>query len=492
MIAVNADTSLVLQGQHLNRLSGNLSMDFARFRPLFLAAIATLAGASAEAGQAPSGLGDLVPGLLPAVVNIYSLKIVPQPDGQTSRVTAAASYKKESLGSGFIIDSAGVIVTNEHVIEHAYDISVTLQDNMTLKAQIIGASAVADVALLRVNAARPLPIVRLGDSQKLRIGDPVFAIGNPFGFGGSVSAGIVSALNRDIMLSPYDDYIQTDAAINHGNSGGPLFNSSGEVIGINTALYNPNGETGIGLGFAIPWNDANFVVQQLRQNGRVRAGYLGADLQQVTSDIAAAVGLPAIAGAIINELDPGGSADRAGLRQGDVILRANGRELKDARAVARAVAMAPIGAALALGVWRDNKEQTIPVTVAEWRGNEQQTAVQPVPRPPPPPDLGLQLSPITDAFRELYRLPADREGVLVTGVMPLSPADDRGLRAGDLILSVQMVQVKVPADVTQQFERMRQQGKQYVLVLMWGNNATKSIALPLSSGSSEPEQAAPY
>jgi serine protease Do len=492
MIAVNADTSLVLQGQHLNRLSGNLSMDFARFRPLFLAAIATLAGASAEAGQAPSGLGDLVPGLLPAVVNIYSMKIVPQPDGQTSRVTAAASYKKESLGSGFIIDSAGVIVTNEHVIEHAYDISVTLQDNMTLKAQIIGASVVADVALLRVNAARPLPIVRLGDSQKLRIGDPVFAIGNPFGFGGSVSAGIVSALNRDIMLSPYDDYIQTDAAINHGNSGGPLFNSSGEVIGINTALYNPNGEAGIGLGFAIPWNDANFVVQQLRQNGRVRAGYLGADLQQVTSDIAAAVGLPAIAGAIINELDPGGSADRAGLRQGDVILRANGRELKDARAVARAVAMAPIGAALALGVWRDNKEQTIPVTVAEWPGNEQQAAVQPVPRPPPPPDLGLQLSPITDAFRELYRLPADREGVLVTGVMPLSPADDRGLRAGDLILSVQMVQVKAPADVTQQFERMRQQGKQYVLVLMWGNNATKSIALPLSSGSSQPEQAAPY
>jgi serine protease Do len=240
MIAVNADTTCVLQGQHLNRLSGDRSMDFARFRPLFLAAIATLLGASAEAGQAPSGLGDLVPGLLPAVVNIYSMKIVPQPDGQTSRVTAVASHKKESLGSGFIIDSAGVIVTNEHVIEHAYDISVTLQDNMTLKAEIIGASAVADVALLRVNAARPLPIVRLGDSQKLRIGDPIFAIGNPFGFGGSVSAGIVSALNRDIMSSPYDDYIQTDAAINHGNSGGPLFNSSGEVIGINTALYNPN------------------------------------------------------------------------------------------------------------------------------------------------------------------------------------------------------------------------------------------------------------
>ncbi len=467
-------------------------MDFACFRPLFLAAIATLAGASAEAGQVPSGLGDFVPGLLPAVVNIYSMKIVPQPDGQTSRLTAAASRKKESLGSGFIIDSAGVIVTNEHVIEHAYDVSVTLQDNMTLKAQIIGASAVADVALLRVNAARPLPIVRLGDSQKLRIGDPVFAIGNPFGFGGSVSAGIVSALNRDIMLSPYDDYIQTDAAINHGNSGGPLFNSSGEVIGINTALYNPNGQAGIGLGFAIPWNDANFVVRQLRQNGRVRAGYLGAGLQQVTSDIAAAVGLPAIAGAIINDLDPGGPAARAGLRQGDVILRANGRELEDARAVARSVAMAPIGAALAIGVWRDNKEQTIPVTVAEWRGNEEQAVVQPVPRPPPPPDLGLQLSPITDAFRELYRLPPDRHGVLVTGVMPLSPADDRGLRVGDLILSVQMVQVKAPAEATQQFERMRQQGKQYVLVLIWSDNATKSVALPLSSGSSQSERAAPY
>jgi serine protease Do len=445
--------------------------------------VAVTAAVPARAGQAPPALGELAPALLPAVVNIYSMKIIADQDATSMQLADAPARRKQSVGSGFIIDSAGFIVTNEHIIEHAYDISVTLQDNTTLKAQIVGASALVDIALLRVNAGRPLPTVKLGDNRNLRVGDPVFAIGNPLGFGGSVSAGIVSALNRDIMLSPYDDYIQTDAAINHGNSGGPLFNANGEVVGINAALYAPTGETGsIGLGFAIPWDDANFVVQQLRKDGEVRAGYLGADLQQVTSDIASAVGLPAVIGAMVNTVEPGGPASRAGLRGGDVILGARGSELPDSRAVARAVAMTPIGEVLKLDIWRDARRQTIPVVVAEWPGDRQQTAIRSVPRPPMPPELGLQLSTIADAYRAYYRLPADLQGVLVTGVSPLTPADDRGLRTGDVIMSMQAAPVTSPADVLQHLASLRQDGRRYVLVLVWRGNATRTVALPLSEG----------
>lgn len=447
-----------------------------------LAAAAVSIAVAAEAGEAPPNLDDIVPALLPTVVNIYSMKITSGSESEPIR-TAAATHKKQSLGSGFIIDPAGIIVTNEHMIQDAYDISVTLQDNTTLKAQLIGATTGVDIALLRVHASRPLPAVKLGDSRKLRVGQRIFAIGNSEGYGSSVSAGIVSALNRDIMMSPYDDYIQTDAAINHGNSGGPLFNMDGEVIGVSTAFYSPPGEEGsVGLGFAIPWNDADFVVRQLLTNGRVQAGYIGVDLQQVTSDIAAAVGLPAIEGAIINGVETGEPAERAGLRQGDVILKADGKDLSDARAVARAIAVTPPGQRLDLDIWRDAKSQAIPVVVTEWPGDQQQSVTRPVPRPPTTPDLGLQLSAMTEAYRELYKLPHELEGVLVTGVAPLSPADDRGLHVGDVIKTVQMVRVNAPADVMQKFAGLRQQGKPDVLLLVWTDNAVRSVALPLEAG----------
>lgn len=454
-------------------------------RTALLTATIACAALPADAAQPAPGFGDIVPALLPAVVNVYSMKIDagPSTNSQASQLVAASPRKHQSLGSGFIIDPSGIIVTNEHVIEHAYDISVTFQDNLTLTAQVIGANAIADIALLKVHAAKPLPAVKLGDSRTLRIGDPVFAIGNPLGFGGSVSAGIVSALNRDIMLSPYDDYIQTDAAINHGNSGGPLFNAEGEVVGIDTALYAPMGETGfVGLGFAIPWNDAAFVVRQLRKNGYVRAGYLGADLQQVSSDIAAAVGLPMISGAIVNRVEAGGPADKAGLRQGDVILKAGDRYLSDARAVARAVAEAPLGQPLPLGVWRNGNEQTIPVIATEWPGDREQVPILVAARPPVTPDLGLQLAAITVALRDLYKLSANQAGVVVTGVEPLSPADDRGLREGEVIVSVQMKSVHAPSDVLQDFNTLRQQGRHYALILVQGKSAIRSVALPLNGG----------
>ena len=449
-----------------------------------LAAAISLGPGPAGAGEPTLGLADIIPMLLPAVVNVYATRIGTPVASQSAPKLAAVPRTKEFLGSGFIIDSAGVIVTNNHVIANAVEISVTLQDKATLKAELLAASSLADIALLKVNAARPLPVVKFGDSDRVRIGDPVFAIGNPLGLGGSVTAGIVSQLNRNIMLSPYDDYIQTDAAINHGNSGGPLFNRAGQVVGINTALWAPSGETGsVGLGFAMPSNVADFVVRQLRENGRLRIGYLGAHLQSVTQDIATALDLPEIAGALVDEVVPGGPADQAKLRQGDVILKAGGRELPDARAVARAIAETPIGHVVELGVWRDDKEQTVLVTVAEWPGDQQQATAKPAPQavPAETPDLGLQLSEITDALRAQYGLPADAKGLVVTGITPLSPADIRGLHAGDVIESVQMKPVSTPGEFRQRLDDLRRQGKQYVLLFVREHDGYTSVALPLAS-----------
>jgi serine protease Do len=451
---------------------------------IVLAMQGSAAMSQAEAGEPVPGLDDLVPALLPAVVNISSTRFLPVPDGPSAEVAATAPRSKRSLGSGFIIDSTGFIVTNQHVIEDADEITVILQDNTALKAQVIGASAIADIAVLKVNAAKPLPTVTFGDSRKTRVGEPVLAIGNPLGLGGSVSAGIVSALNRDIMKSPYDDYIQTDAAINHGNSGGPLFNLKGEVIGINTALYAPAGQTGsIGLGFSIPSNDANFVVRQLRGNGRVQAGFLGAHIQRVTQDIAAAVGLSEIQGALVVDVVPGGPAEKAGLRYGDVILKAGDSDLPDPRAVARAISQTPIGQLLTLVVWRDGKVQSVPVTIAEWRSDQAQTgttlpATGHIARGDAP-DLGLHLSAITDDLRLQYKLPAKQKGVVVTSITPLSAADDRGLHAGDIIVKVQMADIETPADVFSKLASMRDQGSHYVLLLVRDEDGNRSVALPL-------------
>ena len=273
---------------------------------------------TAHAGEIGVDLSDLVPKLLPAVVNISTRQLVVSTTGKPGQISDQSASTRQSLGSGFIIDASGVIVTNNHVIANAYDITVTLQDNQELKATLVATSTVADLAVLKVNAAKPLPTVAFGDSSVLRVGQPVVAIGNPLGLGGSVSAGIISALNRDLMSSPYDDYIQTDAAINHGNSGGPLFNLKGEVIGVNTAIFSPLPQGGsIGLGFSIPSDSVQFVIGQLRKYGTVRAGFLGAHIQQVTADIAQSVGLTEITGAIVDDVVPGGPG-----RQGAVADRA--------------------------------------------------------------------------------------------------------------------------------------------------------------------------
>src|SRR5271165_2615119 len=397
----------------------------------------------ALAGDAGIDVSDMVPKLLPAVVNISTRQLIAPPNGKSGQISEQSASTRQSLGSGFIIDPSGVIVTNNHVIANAYDITVTLQDNQELVATLVATSTVADLAVLKVNAGKALPTVPFGDSNTARVGQPVVAIGNPLGLGGSVSAGIISALNRDLMSSPYDDYIQTDAAINHGNSGGPLFNLKGEVIGVNTAIFSPLPQGGsIGLGFAIPSENVQFVIDQLRRYGSVRAGFLGAHVQQVTPDIARAVALPEIAGAIVDDVVPGGPAETAGLRQGDVILRVGDQKITDTRAVARAIAHAPIGGTIDLDAWRDRQTRTLRVTVVEWPGDL--IAAGPGAPPPPPPqpamqagDMGLHLTPVTDIERRKYKLPASEKGLVVTGVTPLSPAYDRGLSPGDVIEKVQ-------------------------------------------------------
>ncbi|MDP9095392.1 MAG: Do family serine endopeptidase, partial [Pseudomonadota bacterium] len=269
-----------------------------------------------------------------------------------------------SLGSGFIIDKSGYIVTNNHVIDGADEISVTLTDNTTLKAKLVGKDDRVDLALLKVETDHPLTAVSFGDSDTSRVGDWVLAIGNPFGLGGSVTAGIVSARGRDIRQGPYDDFIQTDAAINRGNSGGPLFNMNGEVIGINTAIYSPSGGS-VGIGFSVPANLAKPVIMQLREYGHARRGWLGVRIQQVTPDIAEAIGLKDVQGAMVAGMNDGGPADKAGIHNGDVILKFNGQDVKEMRTLPRLVAETEVGKQVPVVLWRDHKEVTVQASTGE-------------------------------------------------------------------------------------------------------------------------------
>ncbi|MBS0562629.1 MAG: trypsin-like peptidase domain-containing protein [Proteobacteria bacterium] len=446
---------------------------------------AALAPAPARAAGSLIDVSGLVPRLLPAVVNISTRQLIDPGAANGGKVSTQSARTRQSLGSGFIIDPGGVIVTNNHVIADAYDITVTLQDNQELKATLVATSTVADLAVLKVNAGKPLPSVSFGDSTKLKVGQPVIAIGNPLGLGGSVSGGIVSALNRDLMSSPYDDYIQTDAAINHGNSGGPLFNLDGEVIGVNTAIFSPLPEGGsIGLGFAIPAENVQFVVGQLRQYGRVHAGFLGAHIQQVTSDIARAVGLPNIMGAIVDDVLPGGPAAKAGLQSGDVILRVGDDTISDTRAVARAVGVAPIGKPAELVVWRNNQAVTLTVMVSEWPGDlrAEGPGVPPPPAPQPAAavDMGLHFAPINDEARRKYKLAKGQKGVVVTSVAPLSVAYDRGLLPGNVIEQVQMQPVNSLADLHERVSAARAKGAEYVMLLVRDSDGLRWVAMPMT------------
>jgi serine protease Do len=331
-----------------------------------------------------------------------------------------------------------------------------------------------------------LPAVTFGDSDTASVGDWVVAIGNPFGLGGSVTAGIVSARGRDIRQGLYDDFIQTDAAINRGNSGGPLFNLAGEVVGVNTAIYSPTGGS-IGIGFSIPSNLARNIVAQLRDGGRVRRGWLGVNIQQVTDELAESFGLGSgPRGALVARAQEGGPAAAGGIRAGDVILRFNGQEVREMRNLPRIVADTQVGRQVPVVVWRDGREQTVQITVAELPGEQQQAAVQPTqqaPRTQPQElaGLGLRVAPITPEARERFGLRAESRGVVITEVAPGGPAAERELRPGDVIVEVQQERVNTPQEVQERLERLRRQNRATALLLIEGPQGQRWVPLRLNA-----------
>jgi serine protease Do len=395
-----------------------------------------------------------------------------QRDGQNRE--RPQQRRQSSLGSGFVIDfkdGVGTIITNNHVIDGADEITAVFTDGSKLKAELVGRDQKTDLAVLRVKSDKPLKSVRFGDSDKMRIGSWVIAIGNPFGLGGSVTAGIVSARNRDINAGPYDNFIQTDAAINRGNSGGPLFNLAGEVIGVNTAIISPSGGS-IGIGFAVPSATAAPVIEQLRSFGETRRGWLGVRIQGVTDEIAESLAMGRARGALIAGVDDKGPAKPAGMEPGDVVLKFDGKDIREMRDLPRIVADTPVGKTVDVLVLRKGKEQTLRVTVArlEEAPTQQQAAVRPT---QPAPDqnvvrkaLGMDLSPMSDDLRRRYRIKEGVNGVVVTGVEGGSNAAERRVAAGEVIVEVAQEAVTSPADIQRRIDRLKSEGRRSALFLI--------------------------
>jgi serine protease Do len=443
--------------------------------------------------QGPVDFTAVAKPLLGAVVNISSERkvhhreqrppvplpppfdqLIPQvPDGQDQ-----PNERGVALGSGFLIDPAGYVVTNNHVVEDAETITVVLHDQRELRARIIGRDARTDLALLKVDSSEALPSVNWGNSEDAAVGQWVLAIGNPFGLGGTVTAGIISATARDIGAGPYDAFLQTDASINRGNSGGPMFNMKGEVIGVNTAIFSPTGGS-IGIGFAIPSSLARPVIEQLRNGGEVRRGWLGVAIQPVTREIANSLGLTQAVGVLVADVTKGGPADKAGVRVGDVILRFNGHPIDDSHRLPRMVADTPIDSKAELTVYRDGREQALTATVARLEAQSakperrHESAAE-------PGSLGLSLAPLTAETRAELGLEAGSTGVLVRGVDPGSDAAERGIEPGDVILMVDQRAVTSPQEIRHQLEAARQAKRSSVLLLLRHGEGSRFVALPLT------------
>ena len=478
----------------------------------------TIAPATPRPG-APMSFADLAARLQPAVVNISTTQKIqvnrgipgfpsgtPFDDffrqfgggGGGEPVTREAT----SLGSGFVISPDGYVVTNNHVISGGQpgqqaapveSITVTLTDGKEYKARVVGRDVLSDLAVLKIEA-RNLPFVRFGDSTNTRVGDWVVAIGNPFGLGGTVTAGIVSALHRNIGSGAYDRYIQTDASINQGNSGGPMFDLSGNVIGINTAIYSPTGGN-VGIGFAIPAEQAKPVVDALMSGGKVKRGYLGVGIQPMTEDIAASLGLPKDRGEIVARVEPGAAAARAGIRQGDVIVKVAGQEVTPENTLSYVVANLPVGTRAPIEIIRDGKRQTLTAVVGE-RPSEQQLAAgqsddfsdddSAAPgdqsAQPAPAGLGVSLQALTPQIAQQLRVGENTKGVVIASVNPSSDAAQQGLQRGDVILSVNQQPVITPAQASAAVGEARRAGRDRVLLLVQrGPSPGRYIGVKLSS-----------
>lgn len=392
------------------------------------------------------------------------------------------AQQAEALGSGFIIGSDGTIVTNNHVIDGASEITVTLDDGTTLPATLVGRDAKTDLAVLKVQSGKPLPTVKWGDSDKLMPGDQILAIGNPFGIGTTVTAGIVSARGRDLHSGPYDDFIQVDAPINHGNSGGPLVATDGSVVGITSAIYSPNGGS-VGVGFAIPSDQAQSVVAKLMKDGSIEHGYIGVQIQPVTPDVADAIGLDHATGALVAHVGENSPAAQAGIETGDIIIGINGHDIKDPKDLSRAVADVAPGARETMTIWRKGKSIEAPITIGQ-NGDDQQVAAAGNGEQQAPyaglrvPTLGLGLTDITPQLRQAMNLPASERGALVESVSPEKAAAASGIQPGDVIVSVNDTPVKNAADASRVVAQAGKSGKKSVLLLIQRGDAQTFIAVP--------------
>jgi serine protease Do len=472
------------------------------------AAAMTLPAISTAAARGPEVIADIAENVIDAVVNISTSQKVetrsspmpqlpndPQLDelfrdffnrrGQGDPQQRERGPRRvNSLGSGFIIDPGGIVVTNYHVISEADEVTVILNDGTRLKAEIIGKDQKTDIALVRVKPEKPLKAVKFGDSDRLRLGEWVIAIGNPFSLGGTVTAGIVSARNRDIQSGPYDNYIQTDAAINRGNSGGPLFNLEGEVIGINTAIISPSGGS-IGIGFAVPSKTALPVIDQLKQFGETRRGWLGVRIQQVTDEIAESLNIRPPRGALVAGVDDKGPAKPAGIEPGDVIVKFDSTEIREMRDLPRVVADTPVGKQASVVIIRNGKEQTKTVTVGRLEDGEKVAAVEPSKDTPPDrtvvkKSLGMDLASLSDDLRKRYKIKDTVKGVVITAVDSGSPAADKRLSPGDVVVEVQGEPVVTPDAIQSRLDQLKKEGRKVVMLLLSKpDGETQFVALSL-------------
>jgi len=478
---------------------------FSRFALAFLVTFAVLFSDTLQARPAPDGFADLAERLMPAVVNISTSQMV---DGRMARPgqppfndffeeffrraprnrntpnAPTPKRKVSSLGSGFVIDPDGIIITNNHVIEDADEIVVNFSDGTKYDATILGRDPKTDLAVLKVNAKRQLPFVPMGDSSKSRVGDWVIAIGNPFGLGGSLTAGIISAINRDINSGPYDSFIQTDTAINKGNSGGPLFNLDGEVIGVNSAIISPSGGS-VGIGFSIPSNLVQTVAGQLREYGETRRGWLGVRIQAVTEDLAESLGLDEPAGALVSEVSPDGPAAKGGVQVGDVIVRFDGRKVPEMRDLPRIVAETEIDKEVKIEVVRRGAKKSLEIVIGRLEEPEIEDASARRSEDAPESNgttqvNGLTLRNLNDETRQRFAIEDDVKGALVEDIDPESAAYESGIRPGDVITEVDQEAVTNAEGVAERLKAAKEDGKNSVLIFIVSDGVKRFIAMPLN------------
>ena len=481
-------------GQNVSTNTHMQKLGFLALATMFLL-LQTVMG---HARSGPDSFADLAERISPAVVNITTTTTVAAPTGQFPGPVVpegspfedffrdfmdrggngARPRRSQALGSGFVISEDGYIVTNNHVIAEADEIEIEFFTGEVLPAKLIGTDPKVDIALLKVESDKPLPFVSFGDSDIMRVGDWVMAMGNPLGQGFSVSAGIISARNRELS-GTYDDYLQTDAAINRGNSGGPLFNMDGEVIGVNTAILSPNGGS-IGIGFSMASNVVTRVVDQLKEFGETRRGWLGVRIQDVTDDVAEAMGLENVAGALVTDV-PEGPAAEAGIKSGDVITSFDGVTVADTRALVRQVGNTEVGKEVRVVVLRDGKTQTLKITLG--RRETAEGAVPAVAETPAAPVekgvLGLTVAEISDELRQQLGLPEEAEGLVVKEVDETSEAYEKGLRAGDVITEAGQQKVASVADLEARIEDAKEAGRKSLLLLVRRAGEPRFVALSL-------------